>query len=50
MEMLQHMFRYSEENIKYLVSVEQISGLFLVDGMPVNPAKQIRDFYQKNGI
>jgi galactose-1-phosphate uridylyltransferase len=50
MEMLQHMFRYSEGNIKYLVSVEQISGLFLVDGMPEDAAKQIRDFHQKNGI
>ena len=48
--MLQHMFRYSEGYVKYLVSVEQISGLFLVDGIPENPAKQIRDFYQKNGI
>lgn len=48
--MLQHMFRYSKENIKYLVSVEQISCLFLVDGMPENPTKQISDFYRKNGI
>ena len=50
MEILQHMFHYSEGNIKYLVSIEEISGLFLVDVMPEDAAKQIRNFYQKNGI
>ena len=48
--MLQHMFRYSEEKMKYCASVEQITGLFLVDVMPEDAAKQIRDFHEKNGI
>ena len=39
-----------EEKMKYLASVEQITGLFLVDVMPEDAAKQIRDFHQKNGI
>jgi galactose-1-phosphate uridylyltransferase len=36
--------------MKYLASVEQITGLFLVDVMPEDAAKQIRDFHQKNEI
>jgi UDPglucose--hexose-1-phosphate uridylyltransferase len=39
-----------EEKMKYLASVEQITGLFLVDVMPEYAAKQIRDFHQKNEI
>jgi galactose-1-phosphate uridylyltransferase len=36
--------------MKYLASVEQITSLFLVDVMPEDAAKQIRNFYKKNGI
>ena len=50
MEILQNMLYHSEEKMKYLASVEQITGLFLVDVMPEDAAKQIRDFHQKNGI
>ena len=51
MEILQHMLRIIvKSNIRYSASVEQITGLFLVDVMPEDAAKQIRDFHQKNGI
>ena len=39
-----------ENKMKYLASVEQITSLFLVDVMPEDAAKQIRNFYKKNGI
>ena len=45
--MLQHMFRYSEGNIKYLVSVEQISGLFL-EPDEVYEQESIFHFFDKN--
>ena len=35
-----------EDKMKYLASVEQITGLFLVDVMPVNAAQEIRDFHK----
>ena len=39
-----------EDKMKYLASVEQITGLFLVDVMPEDAAKQIRDFHRKNAV
>ena len=50
MEILQNMLYHSEVKIRYSASVDQITGLFLVDVMPEDAAKQIRDFHQKNGI
>jgi galactose-1-phosphate uridylyltransferase len=37
-----------ENKMKYLASVEQITGLFLVDVMPSDAAKKIRDFHTQN--
>lgn len=39
-----------ENKMKYLASVEQITGLFLVDVMPADAAKHIRDFHRKNVV